>query len=58
MVVFFFFLIAFFGILLTIFPCVSILEGVAISDGVLPIRVQWATNVFDVVISSGFGKLL
>ena len=57
-VVFIFFLIVFFGVFLTIFSCVSIIEGVAISDGVLPIRVQCATYVFDVVISSGFGKLL
>ena len=58
MVVFIFFLIVFFSVYLIIFSCVSIVEGVAISDGVLPIRVQWATYVFDVVISSGFGKLL
>ena len=58
MVVFIFFLIVFFGVFLTIFSCVSIIEGVAISDGVLPIRVQWATYVFDVVISSRFGKVL
>ena len=57
-VVLIFFLIVFFGVFLTIFPCVSIIEGVAIFDGVPPIRVQWATYVFDVVISSGFEKLL
>ena len=56
-VVFFFFLIAFFGILLTIFSCVSIFEGVAISDGVISFGVQDATHVFNVVILSGLGKL-
>ena len=56
-VVFFFFLIAFFSILLTIFSCVSFIEGVAISNGVLSIRVQLATHIFNVVISSGLGKL-
>ena len=57
MVVFFSFLIAFFGILLTIFPRVSIFEGVAISDGVISFGVQGAMHVFNVVIPSGLGKL-
>ena len=56
-IVLIFFLIVFFSDLLTIFSWVSIIEGVAISNGVPPIRVQWATYVFDVVISSGFVKL-
>ena len=54
MVVLIFFLIVFFGVLLTIFSCVSIFEGVAISDGVLSIGVQGATYVLNVVISFGF----
>ena len=57
MVVFIFLLIVLFGVLLTIFSCVSIIESVAVSDGVSPVRVQWATYVFNVIISSGFGKL-
>ena len=56
-VVFFFFLIIFFSVPLTIFLCVSIIEGVAISDGVISFRVQDAMHVFNVVIRSGFGKL-
>ena len=43
MVVFIFFVIVLFGVLLTIFSCVSIIESVAIFDGVPPTRVQWAT---------------
>ena len=53
-VVFFFFLTVFFIVPLTIFPCVSFVEGVAISDGVLSIGVQDAMHVFNVVIPSGF----
>ena len=55
-VVFIFFLIVFISAPLTI-SCVSFIEGVAISNGVLSIRVQWAMHVFNVVISSGLGKL-
>ena len=57
MVVFIFFLIVFFCVSLTIFSYVSIIEGEAISDGVISFRVPDALHVFDVVISSGFGKL-
>ena len=57
MVVFVFFLIVFFCVSLTIFSYVSFLEGVAISDGVICFRVQDALNIFNVVISSWFGKL-
>ena len=57
MVVFVFFLIVFFYVSLTIFSYVSIIEGEAISDGVISFRVPDALYVFDVVISSGFGKL-
>ena len=53
----FFFLIVFFSVPLTIFSCVSIIEGVAISDGVISFGVQDAMHVFNVVIPSGFGKL-
>ena len=53
-----FFLTVFFSVLLTIFPCVSFIEGVAISDGVLSVGVQGATHVLDVVISFGLGKFL
>ena len=56
-VVFIFFLIVFFCGSLTIFSYVSFIEGVAISNGVLSIRVQWAMHVFNVVMSSGLGKL-
>ena len=56
-VVFIFFLIVFFSVSLTIFSCVSIIEGVAISDGVISFRVPDAMHVFNVVIPSGFGKL-
>ena len=56
-VVFIFFLIVFFSAPLTFFSCVSIIEGVAISDGVLSVRVQWAMHVFNVVIPFGLGKL-
>ena len=56
-VVLIFFLIVFFSAPLTIFSCVSIIEGVAISDGVLSVRVQWAMHVFNVVIPSRLGKL-
>ena len=55
-VVFIFFLIIFFSVYLIIFSCVSIIEVVAISDGVISFRVPDALHVFDVVISSGFGK--
>ena len=55
--VFIFFLIVFFSAPLTIFSCVSFIEGVAVSNGVLSIRVQWAMHVFNVVIPSGLGKL-
>ena len=57
MVVFFFFLTVLFIVPLTIFPYVSFVEGVAISDGVLSIGVQGATYVLNVVISSGVGIL-
>ena len=56
-VVFIFFLIVFFSAPLTIFSCVSFIEGVAISNGVLSIRVQWAMHAFNVIIPSGLGKL-
>ena len=56
-VVFILFLIVFFSVSLTIFSCVSIIEGVAISDGVISFRVLDAMQVFNVVILSGFGKL-
>ena len=56
-VVFIFFLIVFFSVSLTIFSYVSIVEGVAISDGVISFRVQDAMHVFNVVIPFGFGKL-
>ena len=57
-VVVFFFLIVFFSVPLTIFSCVSIIEGVAISDGVISFGVQDAMQVFNVMIrSSGLGKL-
>ena len=52
-----FFLIVFFSVTLTIFSYVSIIEGVAISDGVISFMVQDAMHVFNVVILSGFGKL-
>ena len=57
MVVFIFFLIVFFSVPLTIFSCVTIFEGVALSDGMIYLRVPDATHVFDVVITSGFVKL-
>ena len=57
MVVFIFFLIVFFCVSLTIFSYVSFIEGVAISDGVICFRVQDALHIFNVVISSRFGKL-
>ena len=57
MVVFIFFLIVFFSVSLTIFSYVSIIEGVAISDGVISFRVPDAMHVFNFVIPSGFGKL-
>ena len=57
MVVFIFFLIVFFSVCLTIFPCVSFVEGVAISDGVVSIGVQDAMHVFNVIILPGFGEL-
>ena len=53
----FFFLIVFFSVPLTIFSCVSKIEGVAISDGVISFGVQDAMHVLNVVIPSGFGKL-
>ena len=56
-VVFIFFLIVFFSVSLTIFSYVSIIEGVAISDGVISFGVQDAMHVFNVVILSGFGKI-
>ena len=52
-----FFLIVFFSVYLIIFSCVSIVEGVAISDGVISFRVLDAMHVFNVVVPSGFGKL-
>ena len=57
MVVFIFFLIVFFSVSLTIFSYVLIIEGVAISDGVISFRVQDAMHVFNVVKLSRFGKL-
>ena len=51
------FLIVFFSVPLTIFSCVSIIEGVPISDGVISFGVQDAMHIFNVVIPSGFGKL-
>ena len=57
MVVFIFFLIVFFSVPLTIFSCVSIIEGVAISDGVISFGVQDAMHVFNVIILLGFGEL-
>ena len=48
-VVVFFFLIVFFSVPLTIFSCVSIIEGVPISDGVISFGVQDAMHVFNVV---------
>ena len=57
MVVFVFFLIVFFCVSLTIFSYVSIIEGEAISDGVISFRVQDALHILNVIISSGFGKL-
>ena len=56
-IVLIFFLTILFSDLLTIFSCVSIIEGVAISDGVISFRVQVATHVFNVVISSRSRKL-
>ena len=56
-VVFIFFLIVFFSVYLIIFSCVSLVEGVAISGGVISFRMQNATHIFNVVILSGFGKL-
>ena len=53
-----FFLIVFFIVSLAIFSSVSFVEGVAISDGVLPVGVQRATHVLNVVISSGLGEFL
>ena len=58
MVVFFFLLIVFFIVPLTIFLCVSFVEGVAIFDGVLSIGVQGVTYVLNVVISFGLSKFL
>ena len=55
--VFIFFLIVFFSVYLIIFSRVSLVECVAISSGVISFRVLDALHVFDVVISSGFGKL-
>ena len=58
MVVFIFFLTVFFSVSLTIFSYVPIIEGVAISDGVISFGVQDAMQVFNVMIrSSGLGKL-
>ena len=53
-VVFIFFLIVFFSVSLTIFSCVSFVEGVAISYGVFSIGVQGAMYVLNVVISSRY----
>ena len=57
MVVFIFFLIVFFSVSPTIFSYISIIEGVAIFDGVISFRVPDAMHVFNVIIPSGFGKL-
>ena len=51
------FLIVFFSVSLPIFSCVSIIEGVAISDGVISIGVPNVMHVFNVVVPSGFEKL-
>ena len=57
MVISILFLIVFFSVPLIIFSCVSIFEGVAISDGVIFFGVQDATHIFNVVIPSGLEKL-
>ena len=57
MVVFIFFLIVFFCVFLTIFSYVSIIEGETVSDGMISFRVPDALHVYNVVVSSGFGKL-
>ena len=49
-----FFLTVFFSVSLTIFSYVSIIKGVAISDGVISSRVPDAMHVFNVIIPSGF----
>ena len=51
------FLIVFFSVSLTIFSYVSIIEGEAVSDGMISFRVPDALHVFNVVVSSGIGKL-
>ena len=57
MVVFIFFLIVFFCVSLAVFSYVSIIEGEAISDGVISFRVPDALHVFNVIIYFGFRKL-
>ena len=56
-VVFIFFLIVFLSVYLIILSRVSLVECVAVSSGVISLRMQNATHVFKVVILSGFGKL-
>ena len=56
-IVLIFFLIVFLSVYLIILSRVLLVDCVAVSGGVISFRVPDAMHVFNVVISSGFGKL-